>query len=78
MALSQDAESPDSDPTLLDLSADSQPSQRSFIGKILHWIYSHKSTLIVLYILLISEAVRGITIPSQANYVKLVRSHPLP
>jgi hypothetical protein len=31
------------------------------------------SALVVLWILLNSEAVRGITIPTQADYVKMVR-----
>ena len=75
MAFSRDVNEIDSeDPTLLDLSVDSRPPPRSFIRKILHWIYTHKSTLIVLYILLLSEAVRGITIPSQSGYVESVRT----
>lgn len=41
--------------------------------KIKAWLIRWKSPLLVLWLLLMSEAVRGITIPTQANYIEDVR-----
>jgi hypothetical protein len=59
----------------IDLENGSPTPYRSFFAKCLSWLYDSRSTIIVLWVLLMSEAVRGITIPTQSNFVKFVRSN---
>ena len=57
----------------LDLQISRSSLQPPLRTRIWRWLYQSRSTFVVLWVLLISEAVRGILIPTQANFVKFVR-----
>lgn len=54
--------------------ATSAPWWRRSCGWFVAQLRAWGSTLVVLYVLLMSEAVRGITVPTQADYVRSVRA----
>jgi len=61
----------------IELEASQMPPPSSPLKRFTHWFANSTSIITVLWILLLSEAIRGIVLPTQAKYVHSVRSTPV-